>query len=262
MFCSNCGSQVNDNDEFCGKCGHLLGQQATSPGFNEQTAKEAPEETFEDKTVFLGTPVQEVKSSYTSSNIPNQQPEHGSYYNEEYRRPPEYNAPSYIQPTAPKKKSRSPQIAILIVLIIVLAGIGFGGYRIYKSTRPEAPIENMIAAIEKSDWEKLYDNIYWGNNSSDYMTRDDFANSMQNYMSEGMTAMMDIADMRFIIESIGEEEFDDNLNIVREVTLRVQVLGLQTGTEEVYIQVVKSDEKVFFFFPKWKILIDSAGGFF
>lgn len=270
MFCGNCGSQVNDNDKFCGKCGHLLRQQMSSHEINkphsinteEVIIKEVNIEdvsteevnTSEDETVLLGMP--------NTSDIQIHLPEHGTYYNEDYQRRPENNAPPYTHPTAPVRKARKAKIVILIVLIITLTGVGFGGYNIYKATRPKAPIENMLTAITKGDWEKFYDNIYWEVNSNDYLTQAEFAALMQNYMSEDMLAMVNISDMSFIVENVGDEYLDDNLNIIRDVTIKVQVLGLQTGSEEINIQVVKSDEKIFFFFPRWKISLDSADSFF
>ena len=31
MFCSNCGTKLNENDHFCGNCGAALGAPRTAP---------------------------------------------------------------------------------------------------------------------------------------------------------------------------------------------------------------------------------------
>lgn len=63
MFCPNCGSQTNDNSQFCGNCGATLNAQPAAPAQPQQPVYQAPA-----YSAPPATPVSKFKYAATMGN--------------------------------------------------------------------------------------------------------------------------------------------------------------------------------------------------
>ena len=157
MFCTNCGSKIDDNAKFCTNCGTRVSypaqpassdslEQINAPAFTapeiQSKNTETPSFDVVDSNIdspvvdagYFGAPVQNTDTNY-KYDIPG-----GSFDNP----PQQEQAFTPPVPEKPKKKGKGGLIAAVVVLLI--AALGFGGYKIYKNS----PKQKALAALEQA----------------------------------------------------------------------------------------------------------------
>ena len=100
MFCKNCGHQLTDGSAFCNNCGAAQNAPAPQPAPVAPVASQQP------------APVQPPVAPPPMAQMP------------------QGYAPV---PNPPQKKNKGVLIAIIVVLVIVLAGIGFAAEKIFQN---------------------------------------------------------------------------------------------------------------------------------
>ncbi len=113
MFCSKCGSKVDDGAKFCNTCGNPIKQESkkVSPSLEDtietkavgETAKEAPKEETKANETVKETPIQEPKVQATPSG------NYNAYNNNVYR--------------APKKPVNKKLIAIIVGSVVIAGAL-------------------------------------------------------------------------------------------------------------------------------------------
>ena len=158
MFCTNCGSKIDDNAKFCTNCGTRVSfpaqpassdrlEQINAPTFTvpETQVQNTEMPPFDDGAVgnvdspvddagYFGAPVQNTDTNYTY-DVP------GGSFDTLPQQEQTYTPPV---PEKPKKKGKGGLIAAVVILLI--AALGFGGYKIYKNS----PKQKAIAALEQA----------------------------------------------------------------------------------------------------------------
>lgn len=155
MFCKNCGNELNGSQKFCNNCGTLNDQYVEAP--TEPTVEETPSEnTFMNTQPFsieeVAQKVEENKMEESApkapimpeatvtpvetvpvADTPTEEPKPAA------PETPNYSVPeatissepvTSMVPEAPKKKSNTGFIVIVIVLIALILGIG--GFILFK----------------------------------------------------------------------------------------------------------------------------------
>lgn len=115
MFCSKCGSKVDDGAKFCNTCGNPIKQESkkVSPSLEDtietkavgETAKEAPKEETKVNETVKEIPVQEPKVQATPSG------NYNAYNNNVYR--------------APKKPVNKKLIATIVGGVLAVCVVGY-----------------------------------------------------------------------------------------------------------------------------------------
>ncbi len=178
MFCSTCGNQIEDGAKFCSKCGTPVApveQPAETPV--EQPAETPVEQPVQAtvetpaETQFtsvdqpapaepVASPMMEQQVDMATAQDAAQQPQqaYGQAPQQEFVQPQmqpqaygQAPQPVYNQaPAAAPKKSKAPLIIALVVLaVLILGGVGFGIYWINK------PINKVNKAIEVKDYREV-----------------------------------------------------------------------------------------------------------
>ena len=157
MFCKNCGSEVNPEHRFCMSCGaklepmmpvqpeqpvapvqkSVVPEQPTAPTqpvveTENSSAKAAQSLELEE----LETPVQQSVQQEVpvQQSVPPVQPEAPA------QQPVQQGAPVQQQAQPPKKKAKWPIIVVIVVLILALLGVG--GYFVWQNFFVEEEIED------------------------------------------------------------------------------------------------------------------------
>lgn len=157
MFCKNCGSEVNPEHRFCMSCGAKLEpmmpvqpeqpvapvQQSVVP--EQPTAPTQPVVETENSSAKaaqsleleeLETPVQQSVQQEVpvQQSVPPVQPEAPA------QQPVQQEAPVQQQAQPPKKKAKWPIIVVIVVLVLALLGVG--GYFVWQNFFVEEEIED------------------------------------------------------------------------------------------------------------------------
>ena len=118
MFCSHCGQELKDGGRFCPRCGAPVEGAAQAEG------------------------------SRTSENASTGPMQGGAQYG---------GAPGYQQagPGVQMKRgmSQGAAIAIIVAIVLCIAGAGVGGYFLLFRNNYKTPIKNLMKAIEDQDGE-------------------------------------------------------------------------------------------------------------
>lgn len=171
MFCSKCGKNITDPVAFCSNCGAPLGQSPSeNPGMSAQNNQVPGSNTV---------PLQQDINQRRPDNIPPQEmyfdPPVNSQPMNNYH--PQYNAePPAYQTAPPKKKGKAGKvigiifgiIAALLVVLLLLAAVGFGAYwLIYRNKEPEVIIDANVSDMTTEaeyDYDLYNDPVYYFRN--------------------------------------------------------------------------------------------------
>lgn len=168
---------------------------------------------------------------------------------------PQDGQPHGKNPAKAKKKGKKGIIiaAVIILLVVLIGGIG---YTAVKSSDPMSPVNAMMKGMEKGDWGKVYDSIYWGEDPE--YTKKEFlseAESMGDLASLGVS----FSNLKISKVSEGSSYVGDDGLTRKDLTVKMSMsfMGM-TQEEETEITVVKAGKK-FLFIPVWKVDSESSG---
>ncbi len=192
--------------------------------------------------------------SYGGRPYGNQPPYGGAgqpgYGQDAYGYPQPYGA---VDGGKPKKRGKKG-IVIAVILILLAALLGGGAFLYIRESDPMAPVEHFFHAFKDSDWEKVYDSVYWGDESSpDWMSEEEFIREAKSGMA-GLSYLSGVLDtIKYKKVSEGESYVgDDGLTRKKiKIEMSMEFMGMDQS-QETDIVVVRSGKK-FLFIPVWKI---------
>ncbi len=173
-----------------------------------------------------------------------------------------YGGQGYGQPVPPKSKKKKKKGIIAVVLLLLAALIGTAVFLGVKVGSTSAPINQFASGLQKGDWGKIYDSIYWGRPGSDYyVSKSEFLEEVNE--DEELTSLA-AAFSTFKMKKISEGESyrgDDGL-LRKQVTVKVSVSIMGISQDQEIKMVVVKNGKKYGIFPVWKIDADSLGSLF
>lgn len=139
-FCNQCGASILDGVKFCPNCGNTLQQssyqQQAQPQYQQQTPPQYQQPQYQQ------APPQYQQQQY-------QQP-HQTYYQMPQ---PNYGYGGQMPYQQPQKKRSGCGTAVLIVFLIILVGLGVGGYFLYKAGKSK--VEELKTKFEETYGQSL-----------------------------------------------------------------------------------------------------------
>lgn len=143
MFCKNCGSEVNPEHRFCMSCGAKL--EPMMPVQPEQPVAPVQKSVVPEQPTAPTQPVEETENSSAKAAQSLEleeletpvQPEAPT---QQLVPPVQQEAPVQQQAQPPKKKAKWPIIVVIVVLILALLGVG--GYFVWQNFFVEEEIED------------------------------------------------------------------------------------------------------------------------
>lgn len=167
-----------------------------------------------------------------------------------YGYPPAYNG---VGGTGKKKKGKKGIVAVVLILLLA-ALLGGGAFLFIKGNDPMTPVNQLFAAVKSEDWEKAYDSIYWGDETSpNWISKEDFIQDAKSSMGgvSALAGVLDTLEFEKVSEGAPYEGEDGLTRKKIKVKMSIEFMGMSESEERDMI-VVQSGKK-FLLIPVWKI---------
>ncbi|MBN1193022.1 MAG: zinc ribbon domain-containing protein [Coriobacteriia bacterium] len=136
MLCPNCQAEVREGAAFCGSCGATLEQARpqAEPAAAEVT-EPLPQPTAQ-------MPQAQAEPAYDAAAYAQQQAAYeqqkAAYEQQQYAQQQAAYSQTYVPPVPPRKSKTGLIVAIVVVLVLLLAGCGVGGFFAFKALKSGA----------------------------------------------------------------------------------------------------------------------------